>query len=65
MWGTVILEIFSVLTYFFGDADAAEMGQLITKTLYDNMLEELRGAHLRIAATNVSPQIHHIYSRFT
>ena len=31
-----------------------EAGELITKTLYAALLEELNGANLRIAATNVS-----------
>ena len=36
-----------------GLGDVEESGQL-TKTLYAVLLEELKGAHLRIAATNVS-----------
>jgi len=31
-----------------------EAGELIAKTLYAALLEELNGANLRIAATNVS-----------
>ncbi len=57
LWGTVIFEICSVLTDFFGDA--AETGQH-TKTLYAALLEELHGAHLRIAATNVSAKFNNI-----
>jgi len=41
-----------VLSHSFGDA-TAEAGQLVTKTLHETLLEELHGAHLRIAATNV------------
>jgi len=44
-----------VLVDGFGDAE--KTGQL-KKTLYATLLEELNGAHLRIAATNVSVQRH-------
>lgn len=42
----------SVLSNSFGDA-TAETEQLVTKTLHETLIEELHGAHLRIAATNV------------
>ena len=34
-----------------------EAGELITKTLYAALLEELNGAHLRIAATNARTNV--------
>jgi len=34
-----------------------ETGQQLKQTSYAAILEELRGAHLRIAATNVSPKL--------
>jgi len=39
-----------------GLRDIVELDQL-TQTVYAALLEELRGAHLRIAATNVSEKI--------
>jgi len=48
----VVLLLALVLSNSFGDA-TAETGQLVTKTLHETLLEELHGAHLRIAATNV------------
>ena len=48
----VVLLLALVLSHSFGDA-TAETGQLVTKTLHETLLEELQGAHLRIAATNV------------
>jgi len=41
-----------------------ETGQL-KQTSYAALLEELRGAHLRIAATNVSPKLYYFILRYS
>lgn len=49
-----LLGYYAVLTDDLGDI--VEMNQL-TQTSYEALLEELRGAHLRIASTNVSAKL--------
>lgn len=51
----LLFLIISVISFELADGlvDNEEAGQL-TKTLYAALLEELNGAHLRVAATNVS-----------
>jgi len=51
----VIFALSSVSTSKLKDFVALDQ---LTQTLYATLLEELRGAHLRIAATNVSETNH-------
>jgi len=51
------ISVLSLVVLADGLRNVEETGQL-AKTLYAALLEELNGAHLRIAATNVSAQRH-------
>ena len=50
-----LVIICSVLADILDDYD--EETRQLKKTLHATLLEELHGAHLRIAATNVSPKL--------
>ena len=50
------ISVLSLVVLADGLRNVEETGQL-AKTLYAALLEELNGAHLRIAATNVSEKI--------
>jgi len=54
----LIIVIFALSSVSTGDLKDFVVLDQLKQTLYATLLEELRGAHLRIAATNVSETNH-------